>query len=137
MFHRANRENPNSAAVEDEPGMPRYGWQRVAVEVDFKAHRLLPTMASAEPALMRSQSGPLASVPFVPFLTCRFTPHSPSPPRSPFPCPLAAACGCPLATTAQPAPWQDPWRREVSRWRMREMQGCGLNPSLSPQKMSV
>ena len=46
---------PNSAAVEDEPGMPRFGWQRVAaacLEVDFKAHRLLPTMASAERAQM-------------------------------------------------------------------------------------
>ena len=30
-------------------------------------------MASAERALMRSQAGPLASVPFVAFPTCRFT----------------------------------------------------------------
>ena len=37
------------------------------------SHRLLPTMASAEGALMRSQSGPLASIPFVAFPTCRFT----------------------------------------------------------------
>ena len=67
---------PNSATVEDEPGLPRFGWQRVAtacLEVDFKTHRLLPTMASAERALMRSQAGPLASVPFVAFPTCRIT----------------------------------------------------------------
>ena len=67
---------PDSAAVEDEPGMPRFGWQRVAaacLEVDFKPHRLLPTMASAERALMLSQAGPLAAVPFVVFTTCLFT----------------------------------------------------------------
>ena len=33
----------------------------------------LHTKASAERALMRSQAGPLASVPFVAFPTCRFT----------------------------------------------------------------
>ena len=66
---------PNFAAVEDELGMPRFGWQRVAavcVEDNFKTHRLLPTMASAERAQMRSQAGPLASVPFVAFPSCRF-----------------------------------------------------------------
>ena len=93
---------PNSAAVEDEPGMPRFGWQRVAaacLEVDFKTHRLLPTTASAERALMRSQAGPLASVPVVAFPTCSspsLVANSSAPSffvasTFPFPCPLATA----------------------------------------------
>ena len=44
------------------------------VEVD----RLLPTMVSTERTLMRSQCGPLVSVPFISFPTCRSVPHRPS-----------------------------------------------------------
>ena len=120
---------PNSAPGKTSLA-PRCGWQRVAVacvEDDFKTHRLLLTMASAERALMQSQAGPLASLPFVAFLPHLqvrpvWFPTVPHPPSSslhlPFTCPLATAGMAvlltTLATTPQPVPWQGFWEERVS-----------------------
>ena len=52
---------------EREPSQPRHGWQKYASTVVQKFHReqvVLPSLSPAEQAMVRSQSGPLASVPF-------------------------------------------------------------------------
>ena len=52
---------------EREPSQPRHGWQKYASAVVQKFHReqvVLPSLSPAEQAMVRSQSGPLASVPF-------------------------------------------------------------------------
>ena len=60
---------PENREPEDhEPGSTRDGWQHGAssgVEQHFRATRLFPHMNPAERALVRSQSGPGAGVPFL------------------------------------------------------------------------
>ena len=60
---------PENREPEDhEPGSTHEGWQHEAssrVEQHFRATRLFPHMNPAERALLRSQSGPGAGVPFL------------------------------------------------------------------------
>ena len=58
---------PPHSNDEREPSQPRHGWQKYASTVVQKSHReqvVLPSLSPAEQAMVRSQSGPLASVPF-------------------------------------------------------------------------
>ena len=61
---------------ERDPTQPRHGWQKVASAKVHKQHReevVWPLLSSSQRASVRSQSGPLASVPFTSFPTCRVT----------------------------------------------------------------
>ena len=61
-------QRPPIMEVEDrEPGIPRQGWQHAAafrIESSFRTEILMPRMSPVEQALLRSQSGPCAGVPF-------------------------------------------------------------------------
>ena len=61
---------------ERDPTQPRHGWQKVASAKVHEQHReevVWPLLSSSQRASVRSQSGPLASVPFTSFPTCRVT----------------------------------------------------------------
>ena len=61
---------------ERDPTQPRYGWQKVASAKVHKQHQeevVWLLLSSSQRASVRSQSGPLASVPFTSFPTCRVT----------------------------------------------------------------
>ena len=103
------RERPNHGSVEEEdPSQPRYGRQQdvaAAVHKVFLEDEVRPVLDEPEEALLRSQGGPLASVPFTSLPTLRETTFAPQPfrllllrhPR--FAVPLSARwcrCGRPL-----------------------------------------
>ena len=55
-----------------EPGQPRHGWQKVATEPVHGHHitsAVWPWLSVSEKALLRSQGGPLAGIPFTCFTT--------------------------------------------------------------------
>ena len=59
--------------VEDGPGVPRQGWQRQAtrpVDEGFLEGVVRPRLLGTQQALLRSQSGPFASLPFSKFSLC-------------------------------------------------------------------
>ena len=69
-FHRGPHWQTESVRCLHE-GMsrtsPRHGWQRevsMKVEQHFRDTRLMPTTTEPDPALLRSQGGPLAAAPF-------------------------------------------------------------------------
>ena len=93
-----------------EPGCWRAGWQHEAasrVERHFRAEHILPHLTPTRRAMLRSQSGPVAGIPFS--------------------CPNAAVGVAvsltPLATTVQLALGQEFWAGEGSLWRVGQ-QGC-------------
>ena len=65
---------------EEDPNQPRKGWQATVsrvVETQFW-DGLLPTLSNRDATLLRSQGGPLASIPFTVFPTdrsCRIDPQ--------------------------------------------------------------
>ena len=69
-------ENQNRVPVEEEDrSQPRFGRQQEAVAVHhtFLERELRPLLGETEEALLRSQGGPLASVPFTSLPTMRET----------------------------------------------------------------
>ena len=76
-------ENQNRVPVEEEdPSKPRFGRQQeaaVAVHHTFKERELRPLLGETEEALLRTQGGPLASVPFTSLPTMRETSFDPQP----------------------------------------------------------
>ena len=94
--------------AEFDPNLPRRGWQqKVAecVDTQFVATNVWPTLTNQEKALMRSQTGPLSSLPFTVLPTNCFTRFDPQPfrvlllRRLHLPLPLTARqcrCGRPL-----------------------------------------
>ena len=102
-------ENQNRVPVEEEdPSQPRSGRQQevtVVVHHTFLERELRPLLGETEEALLRSQGGPLASVPFTSLPTMRETSLDPQPfrllllRRLRLPLPLSARwcqCGRPL-----------------------------------------
>ena len=62
--------------MEPEPSQPYHGWQKFASMTIQTLHRervVWPTLSPAEQPMVRSQSGPLASVPFTAMPTSRVT----------------------------------------------------------------
>ena len=63
--------------MEDEDRtQPRFGWQKVAaasLQQHFLNNALMPTLSAEKKALLRSQSGPFSSAPFVSFSTSKVT----------------------------------------------------------------
>ena len=58
---------PQEAREGAEPGVPRHGWQFFAsqvVEECFFIHGVAPRLTDTQQALVRSQCGPLAAIPF-------------------------------------------------------------------------
>ena len=67
---------PEDVDMEPEPSQPKHGWQKFASVTIQNVHRetvVWPTLSPAEQAMVRSQSGPLASVPFTAMPTSRVT----------------------------------------------------------------
>ena len=61
---------PEAVEEEEDPCQPRFGWQQKASSAIEKHHfkvSVWPQLLEHERAMMRSQSGPLASTPFVSF----------------------------------------------------------------------
>ena len=114
--------------VEEDPSQPRFGRQQeaaVAVHHTF-LEGLRPLLGETEEALLRSQGGPLASVPFTSLPTLPETSFDPQPfrllllRRLRLPLPLSARwcrCGCPLGrgTTNQCDRGQESWGTEAIR----------------------
>ena len=93
---------PEQVVAEVDPSQPQVGWQKfasVTVQEFHREHTVWPHLSPAEPAMVRSQSGPLASVPFTAMPTRRNTRIDPEPfrvlllrrHRSPL---LLAVCTC-------------------------------------------
>ena len=118
--------------VEREPSQPNHGWQKFASTTVQNVHRgsvVWPTLSRAEHAMVRSQSGPLVSVPFTAMPTSSVTRIGPEPIRvlllllrrlrSPVPLVLApagvAVSMTSLATTGQHAAQEGRWEEGVSR----------------------
>ena len=62
--------------MEQEISRPKHGWQKFASVTIQNVHRetvVWPTLSPAEQAMVRSQSGPVASVPFTAMPTSRVT----------------------------------------------------------------
>ena len=75
-------ENQNRVLVEEDPSQSRFGRQQeaaVAVHHTFLERELRPLLGETEEALLRSQGGPLASVPFTSLPTMRETSFDPQP----------------------------------------------------------
>ena len=74
---------PGRRAIEDEDRtQPRFGWQKLAAEslqLDFRENVLMPSLPVEKRALLRSQSGPFSSTPFVAFPTTKVTTFDPQP----------------------------------------------------------
>ena len=74
---------PGRRAIEDEDRtQPRFGWQKLAAEslqLDFRENVLMPSLPGEKRALLRSQSGPFSSTPFVAFPTTKATTFDPQP----------------------------------------------------------
>ena len=67
---------PKDVDMESEPTQTKHGWQKIASVTIQNAHRetvVWPTHSPAEQAMARSQSGPLASVPFAAMPTSHVT----------------------------------------------------------------
>ena len=67
---------PEQLVVELDPSQPQAGWQKFAslmVQVFHREHTVWPHLSPTEQAMVRSQSGPLASVPFTATPTIRNT----------------------------------------------------------------
>ena len=100
------RERPNHGSVEEDPSQPCYGRQQdaaAALHKVFLEEEVRPLLDEPKDALLRSQGGPLASVPFTSLPTLRETtfapqPFHPSPPSTPCYSPLCTLvpCGRPL-----------------------------------------
>ena len=118
---RAEGLRPGRRAIEDEDRtQPRFGWQKLAAEslqLNFRENVLMPSLPVEKRVLLRSQSGPFSSTPFVAFPTTKATTFDPQPfrvlilrPTFPSLCPLATAgvavLSTALATTVQLAQWQ-------------------------------
>ena len=77
------RERPNHVSVEEEdPSQPRFGRQKdaaAAVHKVFLEEEVRSLLDEPEEALLRSQGGPLASVPFTSLPTLRETTFAPQP----------------------------------------------------------
>ena len=68
--------------IEDGPGLPRHGWQCKAtrpVDEGFLEGVVRPRLLGAQQALLRSQSGPFASLPFTSFPSAPHTRFDPQP----------------------------------------------------------
>ena len=76
-------ENQNRVPAEEEdPSQPRFGRQQeaaAAVHHTFLERELRPLLGETEEALLRSQGGPLASIPFTSLPTMRETSFAPQP----------------------------------------------------------
>ena len=127
---------PEDVDMEPEPSQPNHGWQKFASVTIQTFHRgsvVWPTISLAEHAMVRSQSGPFASVPFTAMPTSRVTRIASEPfrvlllRRLRSPLPLFDV----LATTAQLAAQEGRWEEGGSRpkalWRRfvgKEEPGC-------------
>ena len=98
----AERLRSEDFDVEREPSQPNHGWQKFASTTVQHVHResvVWPTLSRAEQAMVRYQSGPLASVPFTAMPASSVTRIGPEPIRvlllrrlrSPLPLVLAPA----------------------------------------------
>ena len=87
-----------------DPGVPSHGWQffaALSVEHHFRSCSVWPRLTPTEQTLLRSQSGPVAGLPFFfhpDFVALAFSPSalplSCSSAASGFPCPLSRTSGC-------------------------------------------
>ena len=67
---------PGVPAEDPEPGVPRHGWQfhaAQAMDDCFFRHGVVPRLTNTQQAMVRSQSGPLAGVPFTSLPTSPLT----------------------------------------------------------------
>ena len=111
----------------EEPNQPRKGWQAAVsrvVETEFW-DGLLPTLSNSDATLLRSQAGPLASIPFTVFPTDRSCRIDPQPfcilllRRLRLPLPFTArSCVCgrllgPPSSLGLLSCW-DPWTKGIS-----------------------
>ena len=66
---------PGVPAEDPEPGVPRHGWQFHAAAMDdcFFRYGVVPRVTDTQQAMVRSQSGPLAGVPFTSLPTSPLT----------------------------------------------------------------
>ena len=67
---------PGVPAEDPEPGVPRHGWQfhaAQAMDDCFFRYGVVPRLADTQQAMVRSQSGPLAGVPFTSLPTSPLT----------------------------------------------------------------
>ena len=94
-----------------------------AVEECFFIHGVAPRLTDTQQALVRSQCGPLAAVPFTCCPTSSLTRSAASGALSLCPFAGVAVHSTPLATTGPCALFQGCWADEVSRWRARQL-GC-------------
>ena len=70
----ADGVRPPPSHDEEEPNQYKHGWQKVAGHyLDRKLQVVTSTLSACYQALLRSQPGPLAEVPFVCFPTSRLT----------------------------------------------------------------
>ena len=71
----ADGVRPPPSHDEEEPNQSKHGWQKVAGHSldDRKLQVVSPMLSACDQALLRSQAGPLAAVPFTCFPTSRLT----------------------------------------------------------------
>ena len=81
----AEGRTPGSDDEEEDPCQPRVGWQKLASSAIEKHHHdntFWPQLTEPAQAMMRSQRGPMASVPFVSFPIDRTSRFDPAPFRT-------------------------------------------------------
>ena len=145
----ANGLRPDAEDSASEPGVPRHGWQCKAmrpVNERFLEGVVQPRLLDASRALLRSQSGPFASLPFTSFPFARYARFDPQPfrvlllRRLWFPLPLSSPscrCGRPLDSQwpppAQRAPWEGCWVQGVSHWSLPQRGFAGKQAAVCPR----
>ena len=132
--------------VEPEPSQPNHGWQKFASTTVQHVHGesvVWPPSPEQKEAMVRSQSGPLVSVPFTAMPTSSVTRIGPEPIRvlllrrlrSPLPLVLAPAAVAvsmtSLATTGQHAAQEGRWEEGGSRPKMQWRRSAGRSQGVS------